>query len=287
MKPVDGFELAHNSIRFSYLPNSPFRDERVRKATSLLLDRDLSIETINETRRFIDAGFDIEQRWNSALICGEPWWMDPRSKEFGSESKVYTYDPAEAKKLMRAAGHTSALKTVLGIRNEQPTEYEREAQIMHGMWTAHGDFDLQFQVRDYRSDWRDKVHFGSNAHEGIAFGFFQSTFPDVDLVLLSWYMSGQTRTGHVDASGKPDAYMDGLIQKQRVETDNAKRMEILREFQRYAARTMYTYMGAGDSTRFELGQPWLGNWGVYRTSATDSGAPATEVFPYMYIKKQG
>jgi hypothetical protein len=46
---------------------------------------------------------------------------------------------------------------------------------------------------------------------------------------------------------------------------------------------MYTIMGSGDSTRFELGQPWLGNWGVFRTFAGSSGSMATEVFPYMYI----
>jgi peptide/nickel transport system substrate-binding protein len=283
LKQVDNFELAHDTFRFSYLPGSPFLDERVRKAVSMLIDRDLSIDTMNETQQFKDAGFKIETRWNSAIICGEPWWMDPRGKDFGPEAKWFTYDPAEAKKLLRAAGHTTAIKVPFGIRNEQGAVYEREAQIMHGMLIAHGDFDMPFQVRDYRSDWRANVHYGYNKHEGIAFGFFSSTMPDVDLPLLTWYQSGMERTGHVAADGKPDAIMDGLIARQRAETDLNKRAEILNEFQRYAAKTMYTIMGPGDSTRFELGHAWLGNWGVYRTYAGSSGSLATEVFPYMYI----
>jgi ABC-type transport system substrate-binding protein len=222
-------------------------------------------------------------RWHSAICAGEPWWMDPKGKEFGPEAKAYTFDPAEAKKLMRAAGYTTALKSVFGIRNESAASYEREAEILRGMLTAQGDFDLQFQVRDYRSDWREHVHYGSDTHPGIAYGFYQSTVPDVDLALMFWYVSGQQRTGHVGPDGKADAQMDDLIKRQRIETDSNKRAEILNEFQRYAAKTMYTFEGPGDSTRFELGQPWLGNWGVFRTSGGTSGSPPNETFPFMYI----
>ena len=285
LKQVDNFELAHDLFRFSYLPDSPFRDERVRKAVSMLIDRELVISTMNETQQFIDAGFPIETRWSSAIASGEPWWLDPKGEDFGPEAKWFTYDPAEAKKLLGAAGHTTAINVPFGIRSEFGAVNEREAQVLHGMLQAQGDFELEFQVRDYRSDWRQSVHYGSDTHEGIAFGFFASTFPDVDLPLIAWYHSGMERTGHVMADGTPDAHMDDLVAKQRGETDPEKRAELLNEFQRYAAERMYVVMGPGDSTRFELGQPWLGNWGVYRTSAGDSGSLATEIFPHLYIDK--
>jgi ABC-type transport system substrate-binding protein len=283
LKRVDSYELAHDFFRFSYLPDSPFLDERVRKAVSMLIDRNLTIETMNATQDFTDEGFSAEMRWNSGIICGEPWWLDPQSSEFGEDSKWFQYNPAEAKQLLSAAGHSSAIKAPFIIRSEGGAVLNREAEIMHGMLTANGDFDMEFQVRDYRADFRANVHYGSDTHEGVAFGFFSSTMPDVDLPLIRWYFSTQDTAGHLAADGKPDAHMDDLIMKQRAEMDNEKRGAILNEFQRYAAKTMYAVMGAGDSKRFELGQPWLGNWGVYRTFAGPYGAPATEIFPHWYI----
>ena len=48
------------------------------------------------------------------------------------------------------------------------------------------------------------------------------------------------------------------------------------------ARKMYTLSSAGDATRFELAQPWLGNWGVYRTYSPDGGA-SSETYPYLFL----
>jgi hypothetical protein len=63
--------------------------------------------------------------------------------------------------------------------------------------------------------------------------------------------------------------------------DPPRRGELLKELQRYAARTMYVYFGAGAASEFQMAQPWLGNWGVYRTAP--GGADSNEVFPYLYI----
>jgi hypothetical protein len=116
----------------------------------------------------------------------------------------------------------------------------------------------------------------------MAYGFFRNTFPDVDIPLFFFIKSGDPQAGHLGPDGKPDATLDGLYTKQRGETDLNKRSEILKEIQRYHARKMYTLSSAGDSTRFELAQPWFGNWGVYRTYSSD-GSPANETFPHLFI----
>jgi ABC-type transport system substrate-binding protein len=282
LKPVDSLKLYQEFIRFSYLPNSPFMDERVRQATSMLLDRDLIIETVNETKDFTDAGFKVDKRWATVIAVGEPWWIDPKGKEFGPDSKVFSFDPAEAKKLLRAAGHSSAIKTQFVIASSSPTDLEREAQILSNMIAAHGDFDIQFKKAELASDWRPNYHFNSDRHEGMAYGFFRNTFPDVDIPLFFFLKSGDPQAGHVGPDGKPDPVLDGLYMKQRGEADFTRRLEIMKEIQRYCARKVYTLSSAGDSTRFELAQPWLGNWGVYRTYSPD-GSAANETFPYMFI----
>jgi len=55
---------------------------------------------------------------------------------------------------------------------------------------------------------------------------------------------------------------------------------LIRE-ERYAAGTMYLLFGAGSSPGYQLAQPWLGNFAVYRTHAL--GSDGNEVFPKMWI----
>jgi peptide/nickel transport system substrate-binding protein len=174
LKAIDRLKLYQEFIRFGYLPNSPFMDERVRRAASMLLDRDLIIETVNEVKLFADAGFEVDKRWATVLAVGEPWWMDPKSKDFGPEAKVFNYDPGEAKKLVRAAGHNTAIKSQFVISSTSPTDLEREAQILSNMIGAHGDFDIQFKKAELATEWRPTYHFGSNQHDGMAYGFFRN-----------------------------------------------------------------------------------------------------------------
>jgi peptide/nickel transport system substrate-binding protein len=282
LKPIDRLKLYQEFIRFSYLPNQPFFDERVRRAASMLIDRDLLIETVNETKLFTDAGFKVEKRWATSVAVGEPWWLDPKGKDFGPEAAVFKFDPAEAKKMLRAAGYNSAIKTQFVIAANSPTDLEREATILANMIAAGGDFEIAFKKAELASDWRPNYHFNGDKHEGMAYGFFRNTFPDVDIPMFFFMKSGDPQAGHLAADGKPDTVLDGLYKKQRGETDFNKRMEVMKEIQRYMAKHMYTLSSAGDATRFELAQPWLGNWGVYRTYSPDGG-PSNELYPYLFI----
>ena len=282
LKPVDKLKLYQEFIRFSYLPNQPFIDERVRRAASMLIDRDLLIDTVNETKQFTDAGFKVDKRWATVLAVGEPWWLDPKGKDFGPEASVFKFDPAEAKKMVRAAGYNSAIKTQFVIAGNSPTDLEREATILSNMIAAGGDFDIQFKKAELATEWRPNYHFNGDKHEGMAYGFFRNTFPDVDIPLFFFIKSGDPQAGHLAADGKPDPQIEALYKKQRGETDFAKRSDVLKELQRYMAKKMYTLSSAGDATRFELAQPWLGNWGVYRTYSPDGG-PSNEVYPYQFL----
>jgi len=270
-------------IRFSYLPNSPFRDDRVRKAVSMLLDRDLIIETMYSTKQFSAAGLQAPERWMSAIPSYEDgFWLDPKDqKAFGENAKFYQHDPAAAKALMKAAGYPNGLETVFSYTsNGYDKAYIDEAEIMHQMWQANGDFKLKINTPDYRSDWRPNFQYNYDRHEGIAWGGTQS-YPDVDNWVQSYWRSGQERTGHVGADGKPDATLDSLIDRQRSESDGQKRTAILQEFQRYAAGTMYLLFGAGSSPGYQLAQPWLGNFGVFNTHTT--GSAGNELYTHLWI----
>src|SRR5437870_689109 len=66
-------------LAFGFLPGSPFNDERVRRAVSMSLDRDLYLETFFNVSRFEAAGLPVETRWNTALpATRDGWWQDPK-----------------------------------------------------------------------------------------------------------------------------------------------------------------------------------------------------------------
>jgi hypothetical protein len=48
----------------------------------------------------------------------------------------------------------------------------------------------------------------------------------------------------------------------------------VQEIQRYAAGKMYVLSTAGDALGFQFAQPWVSNWGYYRSPA--GGAPWVE-----------
>jgi ABC-type transport system substrate-binding protein len=272
-------------MRFSYLPGSPFLDERVRQALSLLLDRDAIIDTFHNTKEFTDAGLPVPARWNSAIGAGiEPFWLDPKDqKAFGENAKYFQHNPAMAKQLMRAAGYTTALEApFIMTTSGYGQAYADQGLVMKDMWESNGDFKLSVKDIDYRSDFRGNVLYGSDKHAGIAWGGTGGEdYPDVDGFLLAHWISGQPRTGHVGADGKPDAHLDDLVNQQRRETDLQKRIGIVQELQRYAAAKQYLISTAGDALGFQMAQPWVGNWGYYRSPS--GGSPWTEGNIYWWI----
>ena len=251
-------------IRYSYLPDSPFRDERVRQALSMLLDRDLYVSTFGNVEKFNSQGLEVPTRWHSAIPCGmDEYWLDPSDEaSLGPGAKFYQFDPGEAKKLLAAAGHTSAIEAKFTYATSSPQE---EAAVLKEMWEQGGDFKLASNVVDFVNEFRPNYSQAADQHEGIAFSG-ASGYPDVDGWLGVYYRDGSPRAGHLDENGKPDAELNRLIVAQRGELDEEKRASLVKEFQRYAATKMYMLNSPGAATEFQLAWPWLGNFGVFRSN---------------------
>ena len=84
-----GFSV--NQLTFGWLPtdaNKPFKDERVRKAVSMAMDRDAWIDAFNNVSGFEKDGLPVNTAWNTNLASGAGgWWLDPQGKDFGSEAQ--------------------------------------------------------------------------------------------------------------------------------------------------------------------------------------------------------
>lgn len=269
------FSRAANWIKYSLLPDSPFNDARVRQAVSMLIDRDLLVETLYNVSNFTKAGLEATGRWHTAVPAGEEWWLDPKTKEFGDSAKFYKYDPAEAKKLIGAAGVTGPIKSLFQRSNGYAGDYIREADVISNMLQDHGDFQLQNKTVDHASEFRPKMIYGLNQHEGLAYGGGGNSDPDVDIWLEKWYR------GAVNQSGWPkDANLDAMLDKQKQETDAGKRAAIVKDIQRYVPTKMHILFPTGAASTYTLSPPWLGNAGVWRSKA--SGSPANETWTFLW-----
>jgi ABC-type transport system substrate-binding protein len=279
---LDGFH------RFSYLPESPFMDVRVRRAVSMSWDRDLYIETFGNTAAFENAGVAVEKKWNTAIAGFWPWWMDPKGKDFGPESAVFFHNLEESNKLMTAAGFSKDKPLATSFNLTSDSDGKKEA-VLAEMMHAGGMFKFNIEVHDKLTVWRPKYHYGYNLHEGFLRGS-GGDGPELDLTLQAMWKSGRSqggadadRRGHVMPDGSPDTVLNDLIAKQRTETDVERRQALLSEFQRYAAKTVYMLWGPGLSTDFQMANPWVGNWGVYTTARPGQGIPEVEMYTRWWV----
>ena len=285
------FPHGYTPIRFGYLPGSPFLDERVRRAFSMLIDRDLFIETFGNVTRFTDVGLDVPMRWHTAVPAGEElYWIDPSDpKKFGEHAQWFQHNPTEARKLLQAAGKTIPFETEYSYANDssRAAQYIREQEVISGMLQDAGLVRLKINTLDYRTQFRDQYLFGLSKVNGLYPGAGME-YPEVDGWLGAHAKSDGVQGGHVGPDGKPDAYLDGLIDDQRKEVDQQKRTKIIQEIQQYMAGKMYRIPGPGDALGFSLHWPWLMNRGAYNTPGS-GGVASNETFQYLWIdnsKKQ-
>jgi ABC-type transport system substrate-binding protein len=155
--------------------------------------------------------------------AGYPFYLDPRGKEMGDGAKSFQFDPAEAKKLLSAAGHSSPISlpfTVPAVGNTQHTE------ALAGGISAIGDFKFSFQAVNFQQVFIPQYQNQKGDFKGIIL-LGQAESPDYDWV------------------------------------DRSKRNDILKDFQRYMGTKMYIVPMPGQWKTFTLSQPWVGNFGAF------------------------
>ncbi len=269
MHKATDYPTGNSYLAFSQRPNSPFRDVRLRRAASMLLDRDLWIDTFYDVSGYRREGLDIDTIWHSHIPSGCPDWIDPKGKGLGEGAKYFQYDLAEAKRLIRAAG---AEKTPVvfhyftTLNNNSPPRNEVHAGMLRE------GFDIKVEPLDYVSSWREVCQRSTgNGYDGICYNT-QAT-PTQDAYLVSMY----TPDGKYTVSDKPLGRITDLVVQQRRELDAKKRGDLVREIQQLAAADMVNLPFIGHAPSFSLRWPWLRNEGVF-TSGGYSARPETRAW---------
>ena len=298
LRQSDGYSTAPPSLAFGYDNDSPWRDERLRQAASLLIDRETMVDLKTDRGRLEAEGLPVEVRYHSAIGAGwEGVWVDPTDlATFGNEGRFLRFDPVEARKLMAAAGTPEGLETQLHYNggNEYSPAYTRTAELVSGMLHA-GDIRARLEPHEYQNDWLPNYQFGytpvSNVGRQIK-GFSglvyrsMNSYPTLATQMYASLHRNGSRFIGMTPDGKNAANGDGevnqMIEGLRREHESERQKEQALGIARVIARKAYDIpMPPHASLGFSLTWPVVANLGIHR--GWPGGSPVTETAIHHWI----
>lgn len=252
-------------IAFSQQPNQPFLDERVRRAVSMLLERELWADTFFNVESLNREGIDVSWAPNTHYGAGQSkYWVDPRDDKLGSSGKYLTYNPEEAKKLLQAAGISGPLASTISCQDTR----SRFAEVLQGMLQANNDFKLEIKVVPADED-RTKFHRAKGNFPGMTLQA-PGSGGDIDVYFSARYLEGASGFTFWDKSPYPE--LEALLVQQRKELDDAKRTELIKgPLQRKFAEIMPTVPYPSIGEELNLVQPWIRNLGAVKGMGSNDG----------------
>jgi ABC-type transport system substrate-binding protein len=269
------FSANTTELTFGVLPEgkSPFLDERVRQAYSMSWDRDAYLDTFNNVSNFRNDGLPVETRWNSVVAARwDGWWLDPQGRDFGPNAKFFKHDPAEAKKLLAAAGYSNGFDTLSNyVGGPELFPDKRQFAVLDAM-AAEVGIRSKPNLIDYAKEYIPTIRDAQGQFEGwgthtIAGAIATNISPVAAVAATYWPKSGATYKGF-SASGKNDKsgdpQLNALIERARLEQDVEKRRGVMNDLQRYMAKAMWGLLFPGGATGFAMGWPALRNYRVFR-----------------------
>jgi ABC-type transport system substrate-binding protein len=265
-------------LSFGYEGNSPFKDQRLRQAVSMLIDREGFIDVIANRDGFRKDGLELPVAYHT--IVGAGWtgyWLDPfDEKTFGANHKYLKLNIDEAKKLLTAAGHGNGLEFDFFYNagsNYGPT-YHKIAELYLGNLEAGGlkpkaqmipyqqyydNYYLGYLSKDYAAGTR-------KGFNGVIYGA-EKVYPSVPAQLFGTMhkdgslFHGMTPDGRNAHLGDPK--VNDLVEKIKLETERQKQQGLTHELIRYMTGQAYNIPRPATSKNFNVWWPVIGNLGVY------------------------
>jgi peptide/nickel transport system substrate-binding protein len=197
----------------------PFSDVRVRQAISLAIDR----------QGILDATAEGVGAFNPPVPAALKDWSLPIA-QLGEGAKYYAYDPAEARRLLAAAGYPNGFPGSICFATYGSTTLVDTMQLVIKSLKDVG-IDAKLDQKEYGA-YVASCRFGK--YDSMAFGPL-TPFLEPDNFLYGQYYPGEMRNrSHVN-----DPVLNDLLVRQRRTADVARRRDVLHEIQRHLAKQQY------------------------------------------------
>jgi peptide/nickel transport system substrate-binding protein len=255
-----------SAISTSYTPNdtgpSPFLDVRVRRAMSMGFDRDAFLKVTADPEAVRAAGIPMNTYVASPMSAGfGGYWLDPEGSNFGPSGKYLKFDPAEAAKMMAAAGHTPSnpIETTLILTPKYYRDLDTRSALVQALWKTIG-INVAIHASDYTSEWVPEY---LRAHGDYTTPGGKGGWP------IAWHPQGKRAdpgqwlqvfhhsTGSNNIVGETYPELDKLIDGQSLAvSDVNERIEKIHDIQRWMTENM-TCVGNAQVDTVSLKHSWL------------------------------
>lgn len=207
------------------IERAPFNDARVRRALSIAINRDELAAGLD----FMD--FDYASH---AFPAGyTPFFLSPRSPDFGENAKWFKFDLREAKQLLSAAGYPDGFEVLYHYTHEY--NYAKpEAELLFAQLQKAG-IRLRLQQYTY-TDYQNRFRVGDRdkrRYEGIAESR-SAVFADPSGYFTTYWSYKGTR----NMTDWRDDYFEDMVAKTETEFDYQRRVKLFHDIQRYMAGHM-------------------------------------------------
>ena len=218
----------------------PFNDVRVRQAISLAIDRQGIIDAILE-------GVGIV---NPTVPAAFKEWAVPID-QLGEGARYFKHNPAEARRLLAAAGYPNGFPASLCFTTYGSTALVDTAQLILRYLKEVG-IDTKLDQREYGA-FIASCYFGK--FDSLTYGP-QTPFLDPDNFIYGMHYPEELKNqSHVN-----DPIVTDLLVRQRRTADPAKRRELLAELQRHLAKQQF-YVQLASAVTIAVWEGTLKNYG--------------------------
>lgn len=205
------------------LDRPPFNNPLVRRALNLAVDRDEIPAALGS----------IDYAWHTHAFPASytPFFIDPKSSEFGENARNFEYNPEEAKALLAAAGYDD--KNPLKFNHIYTTEYAGEqltAELLVDQFSRIGvEMTLeQYAYTDYQQKYKVATSDAFRNFDGMI-GNRPASFADPSGYFTTYWNPNSSRS----MQKWEDPKLLEMFTAQEAELDREARVEQFHDMQRY------------------------------------------------------